>query len=111
MITFSLSSDWDLYCDKDTKNIAIKSGNNALAQDVASSVRVFKGEIPMDIDRGIAYNKPETLRGSLNFEMRDQAKLISGVSDASAVFDKLENRELSCTIYVTTDAGENITIQ
>lgn len=112
MITWALDNNtWDIGVDPDTKGIATKSSNNQIAQDVCSSVRVWVGELPMDEDRGIAYGKPEELRGVLNFEMRDQAKLIDGVADASVVFNKLENRVLDATIYITTDEGETIEVR
>ena len=112
MLTWKLdNTTWDIGIDENTKNIALKDGNDQIAQDVASSVRVFAGELPFDIERGIAYNNPEQLRGSLNFEMREQAKLIDGVADASVVFNKLENRVLDATIYVTTNEGEMIEVR
>lgn len=111
MLTWSLNSDWDIYCDKNTKSIALKNDAARLAQDVASSVRVWKAELPFDSDRGIAYNKPEELRGVLNFEMRNQARLIDGVEDASVVFNELKDRTLNATIYVTTTEGETIEVR
>ena len=111
MITLSLSPEWDLSVDTDTKNIAIKESNDAIAQDVASSCRVWLGELPMNIERGINYGEPESLRGTLNFEMREQAKLIDGVTDASVVFDKLDNRQLNATIYISTDEGQTIEVK
>ena len=112
MITFKLDNKtWDISVNPETKNVATVDGNDQIAQDVASSVRVWNGEIPFDITRGIAYNKPEELQGSLNFEMRDQAKLIDGVAGANVVFNKLSNRELDTTIYVTTNNGETIEVK
>ena len=112
MLTWALdNASWDIGVDPDTKSIALKEGNDQIAQDVASSVRVWYGELPMNIDRGIAYNKPESLRGSLNFEMREQAKLIDGVDEASVVFNKLDNRELDVSIYVTTNEGQTIEVK
>lgn len=112
MLTWALdNTSWDIGVDPDTKSIALKEGNDQIAQDVASSVRVWYGELPMNIDRGIAYNKPESLRGSLNFEMREQAKLIDGVDEASVVFNKLDNRELDVSIYVTTNEGQTIEVK
>ena len=112
MITWALDDKtWDIGVDIDTKSIALKDSSNQIAQDVASSVRVWKGELPFDIERGVDYGKPESLRGILNFEMRKQAKMINGVNEASVVFDKLENRALSVTIYVTTTEGETIEVK
>ena len=112
MITWSLDNEtWDIGVDKDTKSIATKSGAYQIAQDVASSVRVWKGELPFNYERGIAYNRPESLRGSLNFEMRDQAKLIDGVDGVSVIFNELKDRALDLTIFVTTTEGETIEVK
>ena len=112
MITWALNNDsWDVWVDPDTKGIALKDKAEQIAQDVASSVRVWKGELPMASDRGISYGEPEKLRGSLNFEMREQAKLIDGVDGASVVFNKLEDRVLDVSIYVTTTEGQRIEVK
>ena len=112
MITIALDNKtWDIGIDPDTKSIATKSDNNQIAQDVCSSIRVWEGELPMDIDRGIAYNEPEKLRGVLNFEMREQANLIEGVAGSSVVFNKMNDRELDVTVYITTDEGETIEVR
>ena len=112
MITWSLdNTTWDIGVDPDTKSIALKDSNYQIAQDVASSVRVWKGELPFDVERGIEYGKPENLRGVLNFEMRNQAKKINGVNEASVVFNKLEDRILDVTIYVTTIEGQTVEVK
>lgn len=112
MLTWALDNNsWDIGVDYDTKNIALKDGNDQISQDVASSVRVWQGELPMDEDRGIDYGKPEQLRGTLGFEMKKQAKLIEGVDDAMVAFNELENRELDVTIYLTTTEGETVEVK
>lgn len=112
MLTWALDNNsWDIGVDYNTKSIALKDGNDQIAQDVASSVRVWQGELPMDEERGINYGKPEQLRGTLGFEMKKQAKIIQGVDDAMVVFNELKNRELDMTIYVTTTEGEMVEIK
>lgn len=111
MLTWALDENWDIGVDYDTKNIALKDGNDRLAQDVASSVRVWQGELPMDEDRGIDYGNPEQLRGTLGFEMRKQANLVEGVEDSLVSFDKLEDRKLDVTIYATTTEGETVEVK
>lgn len=112
MITWALNNDsWDVWVDPDTKSIALKNSNEQIAQDVASSVRVWKGELPMNVERGIDYGNPEKLRGSLNFEMREQAKLIDGVDGASVVFNELKDRALDVSIYVTTTEGQTLEVK
>lgn len=112
MISWALDSNtWDIGVDENTKSIALVDGANQIAQDVASSVRVWKAELPFDADRGIDYGNPEKLRGVLNFEMRNQAKLIDGVDGASVVFNSMNDRTLDVSIYVTTTEGETIEVK
>ena len=112
MLTWALDNNsWDIGVDYDTKNIALKSGNDQIAQDIASSVRVWQGELPMDEDRGINYGKPESLQGTLGFEIKKQANLIEGVEDSIVSFNKLENRNLDITIYATTTEGNTIEVK
>jgi hypothetical protein len=54
MDTLALTSDWDLYVDL-SGNIATATGRAALAQDVASAVRVFLGELWYDTAQGVPY--------------------------------------------------------
>lgn len=109
MKTIALDTNWDIGIDN-LRNIATVSGNDRLAQDVASSVRVFKGELPFDIERGVNYAKPDENRETLNYEMNEQARLVEGVADSVVVFEKLENRTLKPVVYVTNEEGQQITI-
>ena len=112
MISWALdSTTWDIGVDKNTKSISLVEDKEQIAQDVSSSVRVWLGELPMDTGRGINYGEPETLRGVLNFEMKNQAKLIDGVEEAQVVFNKMEDRVLDATIYVTTTEGETVEVK
>ena len=109
MKTLKLDSNWDVGLD-DLNNIAILDGNNRLSQDIASSVRVFKGELPFDIDRGVAYDKPDEVRNTLKNDINEQSLLVDGVVDSITVFNNLTDRMLSVTIYATNEEGETITV-
>lgn len=109
MITWALDEKWDLYCDQ-VKNLATKSGNDRLAQDVASSVRVFVGELPYDIERGVDYNQPDENRELLNDEMNEQAKLIEGVQNSVVVFEELKDRKLKPVIYLINEENEQVIV-
>lgn len=110
MITWALKDDsWDLYVDQ-VGNLATVSGNLRLAQDVASSVRVFKGELPLDIERGVEYNKPDTNRQILNDQMNKQARMINGVRNSVVVFEELRDRRLKTVVYVTNTEGEQVVV-
>ena len=109
MKTLGLNILWDLYVDENG-NLAIKNGNDRLAQDVASSVRVFKGEIGFNTPRGVEYNKPDLNKETLNYQMNKQARMVEGVDDSIVIFNQLENRVLKPVIYVTNIDGEQIVI-
>jgi hypothetical protein len=109
MKTLYLTNQWDLTLDE-FGNIATKEGNNQIAQDVASSVRVFKGEMLFDKERGISYNEPDKERETLSFDLTREAKRINGVVDALAVMNSLEQRELNTTVYIETDNGEVLNV-
>jgi len=109
MKTLALDTGWDVYVDE-LGNIATKEGNDRLAQDVSSSVRVFIGEIPTDLERGVRYASVDTNREYLNEEMNRQALLVDGVDESLVVFDKIEDRTLHASIYVTNENGEEIIV-
>lgn len=104
-----LDENWDLFVDE-YGNIATKDEAEQLAQDVASSVRVWKGEVPFDIYRGVEYNKPDENRQNLRQQMVEQVYYIDGVGDCLIDFKELTNRTLKPIIYLTTEDGEKITV-
>lgn len=91
-------------------NIYVKEGANQVAQDVASSVKVWRGELPLDKNRGIRYTEPDLIRNTLIFDINDQAQLIEGVAESTVVFNSIENRKLNTTIYVKTTEGEELNV-
>lgn len=109
MKTIALDNSWDISIDS-IGNLASLEGNDRLAQDVASSVRVFKGELPFDIERGVNYDKPDENRETLNYEMNEQAQLVEGVADSVVIFEELKDRTLKPVIYVTNEDGQQIGI-
>lgn len=108
MKTIGLENN-DIYID-DMNNIGVKDGLNRLAQDVASSVKVWKGELPRDVERGIDYNDIDGLQETLNHDIIENAKLIEGVSEVSVDYERRENRVLTPTIYVTSEDGEVVEV-
>lgn len=109
MKTLALDNSWDVFVDS-IGNLATIDENARLAQDVASSVRVFKGELPFDIERGVNYDKPDENRETLNYEMNEQARLVEGVADSVVIFEELKDRTLKPVIYVTNEEGQQIGI-
>ena len=110
MKTFGLlNENWDVFVDE-FGNIAMKEDNNQIAQDVASSVRVFKGEVPFDIYRGVEYDKPDENRQNLKLQMTQQVYYINDIGDVLIDFTELKDRTLKPIIYLTTENGEKITV-
>lgn len=109
MKTIGLDGSWDIYVD-DYGNIAIKESLHRLAQDVASSVRVFRGELPRDVERGIDYNDIDGLQDTLNHDIIEQANRVQGVSEVSVDYERRENRVLTPTIYIKSDDGDIIEV-
>lgn len=110
MKTLALNnSDWDLYVDE-LGNLATKESDDRLAQDVASSCRVFKGEMEFDITRGVEYNNPDKIRKTIKDEIRKQALIVGGVNEAVVSIEAIENRKAKVVIYVTNENGDKITI-
>jgi len=109
MKTLALDENWDLELDE-FNNIAVKSDNERLAQDVASSVRVFLGEVPFDVNRGVDYNNPDAIREDLKLQINEQAAMVEGVAESLVVFDELKDRTLKTTIYLTNENGEQVIV-
>ena len=54
MITFGLNDSLDLEIDSEG-NFAIKEGQEQIAQDVSTSVKMYRGEYVFDVNRGVPY--------------------------------------------------------
>lgn len=108
MKTIGLENN-DLYVDE-FNNIGVKDGLERLAQDVASSVKVWKGELPRDIQRGIDYNDIDGIQDTLNHDIIQQANLVEGVAEVTVDYERRENRILTPTIYVKSNEGEVVEV-
>lgn len=108
MKTIGLENN-DLYVDE-FNNIGVKTGLERLAQDTASSVKVWLGELPRDIERGIDYNGIDGLQETLNHDILEQVYRIEGVSEATVEYERRENRVLEPTIYIKSTEGDVIEV-
>lgn len=113
MITFSLTKDWDLFLDNQG-NIATKSDKEQIAQDVASSCRVWRGEDIWHVNRGIPY-KSEIMGHPINISLlqayaNEQAKRVNDVQNAKVIITSFNNRTLTQDIIITTTDGETINV-
>jgi hypothetical protein len=115
MDTLLLDRDeWDLCLDVNG-NIAMASDPYAPAQDVASAIRLFSGELWYDTTKGVPYFS--TILGKavppavMRTQMIRAALTVPGVTGAQVELAPLVNRELAGVVYVSylgSGAGSQI---
>lgn len=117
MNTLCLAQDtWDLFTDI-SGNIAMASDPYSIAQDVASAIRIFQGEIWYDTAQGIPYFERVLGRTPplqyLRSQVEARALTVPGVVRAQCVFAQLNTvtRALQgqCKIIDITGAENNVT--
>lgn len=108
MITFGKDDSWDIELD-DNGNFALKEGQEQIAQDVATAVKIYKGEYVFDINRGVPFNDVlgERLNQALIQEyMNKEAKRINGVLNTTVIFNDFDSsRVLDYDILISTEQG------
>lgn len=101
-------SKWDLVIDS-AGNIAMAAPPYALAQDVASAVRLFLGELWFDTTKGVPYF--EEILGKLPPAslligyIEKAAKTVPGVVTAKCVLAPLNNRTVTGQIQFIDETG------
>lgn len=101
-------SEWDLVLDA-SGNIAVADAPYSVAQDVASAVRVFAGELWYDTTQGIPYlsnvlgNTP-TLQ-YIKSKVEEAALTVPTVAKARCLFASLNDRVLTGQVQVIDDNG------
>ncbi len=102
-------NEWDLCLDLGG-NIALAAAPYAVAQDVASAVRVFKGELWYDTTAGIPWlsdvlgTPPPSLQ-FLKSEIERVALTVPTVAKARCLFASLVKRELTGQIQIIDADG------
>ncbi len=106
-------SQWDLLADA-AGNIAMARDPYARAQDVASALRTFLGEVWYNTSIGIPYfqqilghTPPLTLFQEM---MVQAAKTVPGVVAATCNISAFEDRRVTGQVSFTTDDGQNGTV-
>jgi hypothetical protein len=102
------TATWDLTVDA-SGNIALATTPYALAQDVASAVRVFLGEEYYDTSVGVPYlqqilGELPSL-GYLKAQIEQAALSVPGVVTATAFITGLSNRTVAGQVQVTDSTG------
>lgn len=100
--------NWDLVIDS-AGNIAMGAPAYALAQDVASAVRLFLGELWYDAKKGIPYFEqilgtlpPPSLLVSL---IEKAALTVPGVVRAQCIIQTFDNRKVTGQIQFIDESG------
>jgi len=99
---------WDLVLDA-SGNIALASDPYSIAQDVASALRLFDGELWYDTSKGVPYwqeilGKFPPL-ATIKTDFVNAAMTVPGVATAQAFITSINNRELSGQVQTTTTTG------
>jgi hypothetical protein len=104
---------WDLCLDA-SGNIAMASPPYALAQDVASAIKTFLGEVWYDDSQGIPYLTQilgQTPPVSLFQEyMVNAALTVPGVVSATCVISAFDNRTVTGQVTFTDSSGQTGTV-
>lgn len=105
---------WDLVLDA-SGNIAMASNPYALAQDVASAVKLFKGECFYDVSRGIPYW--QQILGQwpplavIRAYVESAALTVPGIVKAQCKIVQTADRTITGQVEITDAAGvaQNVT--
>lgn len=104
---------WDLVLDADG-NIAVAGEPYSLAQDAASAIKTFLGEVYFDTTVGIPYlqqifgKKPSIPLLKAQFEAA--AKTVPGVASATCFIQAITDRTVSGQVQVTSAATGQVSV-
>lgn len=105
------TTGWDIYLDS-SGNLSIKTGGQALAQDVASAVRTFKSECWYDRTLGVPYFQNILgYRVSLQFVKQalvTAASIVPGVASIACFLTGPVNRAVGGQLQITSQTGEGV---
>lgn len=112
--TLLLDQDqWDLVIDS-AGNIAMASPPYAIAQDVASAIRTFLGEVFYDTTQGLPYFDdvlghlpPAAMLTQL---LSNQALTVPGVVTAQCIITSFTSGEASGQVQFTDESGGNYSV-
>ena len=100
---------WDLTVDG-SGNLAMSTGAPALAQDVASAISTFLGEVYYDTTIGVPYFSRvfgQPFSRSIASSLLKQAALqVPGVITAKVIINSYANRKLSGAVEFTDATGQ-----
>lgn len=99
---------WDLAIDADG-NIATASGAYRLAQDCASAIRTFAGEVWYDTTIGVPYFSQILGQSAtvalLKAQFEAAARTVDGVADVAVFITSIDDRVVTGQVQVTGADG------
>lgn len=112
--TLLLDTDaWDLVLDANG-NIALAAPPYAVAQDVASALRTFLGEVWYDTTMGVPYWQQilgyAPSQSQIIAALNAAAKTVPGVSSARTVITSFANSEINGQVQFSTYEGASMTV-
>jgi hypothetical protein len=112
MKTLLLTRDkWDICLDA-SGNLAIAEAPYQVAQDVASAIRLFKGELWFDTAPGVPYWEgilgQQTTMQYVKAQFISAAQRVPTVVAAQCFLDSLDGRALSGQVQVITQDGARL---
>lgn len=108
--TLALNSvTWDLQTDVNG-NIAVASGAAALAQDAASAIKTFLGEVWWDTTVGVRWMQSILARNPplsvLKQQLVDAALTVSGIVSARVFISSFSGRVVSGQVQIVSSTGQ-----
>lgn len=99
---------WDL-CQDTSGNIACASNPYAMAQDAATAIRTWRGDVYYDTTAGIPYRDQilgqQVPLSLVRSYLETEALTVPGVVQARAFFTRFEGRHLSGQVQITDRTG------
>jgi len=104
---------WDLVLDSNG-NIALAAPPYAVAQDVASAIRLFLGELWYDTSKGVPYWQQflgyNPSISQIASALNAAALTVPGVVKANTVITSITAREVSGQVQFSTSDGTSTTV-
>ena len=104
---------WDLVLDSNG-SIALAAPPYAVAQDVASAIRLFLGELWYDTSQGMAYWQQllgqNPTSSQVTTALNNAALSVPGVATVNTIITSIAGREVSGQVQFTITDGTSVTV-
>lgn len=108
MATLFLDAGWDISLDS-SGNIALASGDYAVAQNVANAVKLFTNDAYFNTEQGIPHFEISLKRNIsaavIRSRIKEAAEKVQGVKSASVRIKEIKDNALQAEILITLTTG------